>query len=443
MIANSADFINDTHQLVAPRFLDLFAGCGGFSLGLSSAGLQGLLAIERDPMAFESFRDNFLSSRDIPVRKFDWPSWLEKRAWPIDEFLSKHRSDIEKLKGTVDVMAGGPPCQGFSFAGRRQADDPRNMLFHRYVEMVEEIEPRIIVLENVPGMRVAHTKGSGDETNQSYYDKLAFRLRAAGYKVDGKILDASRFGVPQRRSRLIVIGVREDVAENLEGGVERVFHLIDVARLEQLRQLDLSEAVCAEDAISDLRTDKSPKIECIDPLSPRGFQEVNYRGPITGYQKLMQIGFTGSMDSMRLARHTEEVRARFKRIQEECDRGVTINKELRLRLGIKKHRTHPMSPDEPAPTITTLPDDVLHYAEPRILTVRESARLQSFPDWFRFRGKFTTGGALRTKECPRYTQVGNAVPPLLARAIGLAVLTAIGEAEVRAQLRDTASRIAA
>jgi DNA (cytosine-5)-methyltransferase 1 len=87
-----------------------------------------------------------------------------------------------------------------------------------------------------------------------------------------------------------------------------------------------------------------------------------------------------------------------------------------------------MSPDQPAPTITTLPDDVLHYAEPRILTVRESARLQSFPDWFRFRGNFTTGGERRKKECPRYTQVGNAVPPYLGRAIGLAIVAAIEEA---------------
>ena len=98
-----------------------------------------------------------------------------------------------------------------------------------------------------------------------------------------------------------------------------------------------------------------------------------------------------------------------------------MNDATREQYGTKKRRICLMDPWEPAPTITTLPDDVLHYSEPRILTVRESARLQSFPDWFQFRGKFTTGGSRRTKECPRYTQVGNAVPPLLARAIGLAI----------------------
>ena len=86
-----------------------------------------------------------------------------------------------------------------------------------------------------------------------------------------------------------------------------------------------------------------------------------------------------------------------------------------------------MAADEPAPTITTLPDDILHYAEPRILTVRESARIQSFPDWFHFRGKFTTGGKKRRNECPRYTQIGNAVPPLLASAIGMALSAVLAE----------------
>src|SRR5690606_34855939 len=105
----------------------------------------------------------------------------------------------------------------------------------------------------------------------------------------------------------------------------------------------------------------------------------------------------------------------------ECPRGVRMNEAHREQYSTRKHRIHPMDAWEPAPTITTLPDDVLHYSEPRILTVRESARLQSFPDWFQFRGKFTTGGDRRTKECPRYTQVGNAVPPLLARAIGLTI----------------------
>ena len=130
---------------------------------------------------------------------------------------------------------------------------------------------------------------------------------------------------------------------------------------------------------------------------------------------------------MRLARHREDVRARFARIISECRQGVRMDDESRKTYRLKKHRIYPMAAGQPAPTITTLPDDILHYSEPRILTVRECARLQSFPDWFAFKGKFTTGGDRRTKECPRYTQVGNAVPPYLARAIGIAVRNLLEE----------------
>ena len=136
------------------------------------------------------------------------------------------------------------------------------------------------------------------------------------------------------------------------------------------------------------------------------------------------------MDSVRLAKHKPEIRERFMKIIQDPERakGVVMNLAQREKYGLKKHRICLMRAGIPAPTITTLPDDVLHYSEPRILTVRESARLQSFPDWFQFRGKFTTGGSQRTKECPRYTQVGNAVPPYLARAIGLAIKSILEEA---------------
>lgn len=163
-----------------------------------------------------------------------------------------------------------------------------------------------------------------------------------------------------------------------------------------------------------------------------------YYGPYTLYQKAMHKHcLTDSMDSMRLARHRDDVRDRFRLIIKECTQGVRMNEESRARFGLKKHRIFPMSADVPAPTITTLPDDVLHYCEPRILTVRESARLQSFPDWFWFRGKYTTGGNMRTKECPRYTQVGNAVPPLLAEALGLTAVSILDELRVNKPVGTT------
>jgi DNA (cytosine-5)-methyltransferase 1 len=422
-------------------FADLFSGCGGLSLGLALAGFRGRFAIERDEMAFRTFAANLLD-RPGATNRFDWPDWLDRKAWDIEKLLELHLPELMELRGTIDVLAGGPPCQGFSFAGRRNEDDPRNLLFKKYVEMVEAIQPKALVIENVPGMRVAHARRNvvdlqpldPADRKVSFYDKLVESLSAAGYNVDAMLVNSSEFGVPQKRSRLIAIGVRKDLCTWLDGGILRAFKLLEDERIEQLEFLGLAPVVTASDAISDLETANRPLVDCIDPESPKGFTEGSYGGPRTPYQKLMHVGLDGSMDSMRLARHTDEVRERFAKILVHCRKGVRMDDASRQTYGLKKHRIYPMAESEPAPTVTTLPDDILHYVEPRILTVREYARLQSFPDWFLFKGKYTTGGKRRTKECPRYTQVGNAVPPLLARAIGNALARLLDE--VSAAQRD-------
>jgi DNA (cytosine-5)-methyltransferase 1 len=416
-------------------FVDLFAGCGGLSLGLSLAGLKGRFAIERDPMAFETFSANFIDDRR-PDIAFEWPTWLSKEAWDIEFLLAQHKDDLVKLRGSIDVLAGGPPCQGYSFAGRRVEGDPRNLLFEKYVEVVDALQPQALILENVPGMRVAHARrnvvdltvpGEQLDRPKSFYDRLVASLDLAGYKMEAMLVDSSRFGVPQRRSRLIAVGIRKDLCEWLDGGIARMFVLLEEARILQLKELGLPDAVSASSALSDLESAGRQIIDCTDPESSRGFREVRYEAPLTTYQRLMQSGHEGGMNSMRLARHRDDVRERFGRILAECRKGVRMDDMSRQTYGLKKHRIYPMASGEPAPTVTTLPDDILHYSEPRILTVRESARLQSFPDWFVFKGKFTTGGERRKKECPRYTQVGNAVPPYLARAIGIAVRNLLEE----------------
>jgi DNA-methyltransferase (dcm) len=409
-------------------FVDLFAGCGGLSLGLSMSGMRGLFAVERDPMAFETFSANLIERSDVPVPAFSWPAWLERRAWDIDDLLARHMDDLVGLRGTVEVMAGGPPCQGFSFAGQRRADDPRNRMFERYVQAVDAIRPAMLVIENVPGMKVAHvSRRHADGQPSTFYEKLREALDGIGYDMHGELVDASRFGVPQKRARLLVFGVRRDVAASLPGGVASLSRHLEAARQRHLEETGLPARISAAEAISDLEAGSGETVPCTDPRSPPGFREVRHAGPVTAYQRLMNAGAAG-MDSMRMANHSGEVSGRFAAILAECPRGVRMNDANRARFGLKKNRIHPMDPHEPAPTIMTLPDDVIHYAEPRILTVRECARLQSFPDWFRFRGRFTTGGAKRTRECPRYTQVGNAVPPFLGKAVGDAILAALAEA---------------
>lgn len=137
-----------------PTFIDLFSGCGGLSLGMTDAGFRGIFAIEKAPDAFQTFKANLLDHPDSC--DFDWPKWLEKKNIGIEDFLTKHGHRLNALRGKVSVLTGGPPCQGFSFAGKRNRKDPRNRLFKKYVQFVDAVRPQLLVLENVPGMRVAH-----------------------------------------------------------------------------------------------------------------------------------------------------------------------------------------------------------------------------------------------------------------------------------------------
>jgi DNA (cytosine-5)-methyltransferase 1 len=425
-------------------FIDVFAGCGGLSLGLSEAGWHGLFAVEREAMAFKTFAANFLGKKStVP---FVWPAWLEQRPWPIEDLLCTHNKALRGLRGRVQLVAGGPPCQGFSFAGRRQKLDPRNMLFKKYVKIVDSVRPEVLLIENVLGMRVAHgatVVGKARRRGrppEAYSQRLVKALSKLNYEATTILLDASEFGVPQRRPRLFVLGVRRSPGAADVGGIDRLVDMVEESRLRQLAELCLTPPVSCKEAIGDLETSRNRLRACTDPASPPGFQEPDYKGPTSHYQRLMRgcIAYS-EIDSARLARHTDEVRQRFRGILKECRQGVALQASDRKRFGLSKMRIYPMSERQPAPTVTTLPDDILHYSEPRILSVRECARLQSFPDWFQFHGKYTTGGQKRAHECPRYTQVGNAVPPLLGRAIGHALAAFL---EVVEDASTSSSRLA-
>lgn len=428
-----------------PNFVDLFSGCGGFSLGLVQAGWEGRFAIERSDEAFSTFKKNFLDGPDWA--RFKWPTWLPRDAQDISEFLRSNEVNLRKLRGSIDLVAGGPPCQGFSYAGKRKKTDPRNKLFKKYVSFVELVQPKFIVLENVPGMRVPHGAGNrrGKKLRgrkpQSYLDRLLLALDGIGYETDVLTLDASTFGVPQRRPRLIVVGVLRKIALKLKDGAAELASAIEAARVQQLDELGLGEVVTAGDAISDLEIGGNPLLPCTDTASPKGFLVPSYMGPRTNFQQLMHQGICGEINSTRLAKHRDHVIERFTKIVTEARKGVQLHQRERKKLGMLKRRTIPMARDQPAPTVTTLPDDILHYDEPRILSVRESARLQSFPDWFEFLGNYTTGGERRRSACPRYTQVGNAVPPLLARAIGVGVRNVLNA--IQAEQNSRAEKLVA
>lgn len=418
-----------THGM--PTFIDLFAGCGGLSLGLALAGWQGMFCIEKDAYAFRTFRHNLIGGVTPLSNAFAWPRWLPVAPLSIDEVLNTYRTQLEELRGQVTLVAGGPPCQGFSFSGRRMHSDPRNQLFRRYVEFVSIVQPQILLVENVPGMRLPHQVSStrANITSMPFSELFELELRKIGYRTSSDVIDARDFGVPQRRERLFIIGVKESLASENELVPGRLFMAIHEASRKFRRQKGLDESVTVKNAISDLEIGKPARVQPHRDVESRsGYCEVIYRRPKTKYQKLMHQNMGSlAMNSMRLARHTLKVRERMALILKVADRGTKVSTQVRRqmnkkKLGTKKTRIHVLDPHRPSPTIVTLPDDVLHYCEPRILTVRECARIQSFPDWFEFKGKYTTGGDLRVRECPRYTQVGNAVPPLLAEGIGTVLL---------------------
>jgi len=402
-------------------FVDLFAGCGGLSLGLMSAGWEGLFAVEQDAIAFQTLKHNLVDGQPNCPHAYAWPSWLKKSPIEISRFIKEYRDQVTTLKGKVDLIAGGPPCQGFSLVGRRRSNDPRNELFKQYLELVKALRPAFVLLENVRGISVAfRRRPTGKRTlgrpPQPFSERIRARLQNAGYSVFTKLVHGTDVGVPQFRPRYIMLAIRDDL---LKGHIAfDPFSDFDARRKKFLKAKGLPEdhPVTVKQAISDLVKRDRKLIDCVDS---KRFKQIEYANPLSDYQRLLHGTLNGTApNSLRLAKHGEAVTDRFKTILATCRKGVSLSNADRKRLGLKKHCIVPLHPDKPSHTLTTLPDDFLHYSEPRILTVREYARLQSFPDWYDFKGKYTTGGNRRLRECPRYTQAGNAVPPLLAEFLG-------------------------
>jgi DNA (cytosine-5)-methyltransferase 1 len=353
---------------------------------------------------------------------YDWPSWLPRQPKNISGFIEAYREQLEPLAGKVDLIVGGPPCQGFSLAGRRKKNDPRNRLFKHYLELIEFLRPPLLFFENVRGVTIVHGKkhqprrrGPGRPPTP-FSVKIQKKLDEMGYKVFPHLVRAMDFGVPQMRPRYIMIAIdKKLLAQRPE--YDPYAQLENArARFLEAKGLPTDRPVTVREAISDMEIKGKELVPCEDV---QGYERIVYRGPMTTYQRLLHGNMNGdSPNSLRLAKHRDEIRQRFSKILKTCRPGIQLSPTERRGLGIKKKCVVALNPEQPSHTLTSLPDDLIHYSEPRILSVREYARLQSFPDWYAFKGKYTTGGSKRVKECPRYTQVANAVPPFLAELLG-------------------------
>lgn len=395
-----------------PIYIDLFAGCGGLSVGLYKAGWRGLFAVERDPNAFSTLSENLIKMR----KHFDWPEWLEVGPWDIKQLITQKQESLVQLRGKVDLVVGGPPCQGFSTAGRRKETDSRNALMDSYLDFVSAVQPRAIMFENVKGFTMRFCANGGGDT--AYSQRVIEGLQKLGYEdALGQVIDASQYGIPQKRLRYIAIATRKNKAAS-------VFESLERDRNQFLSSRGLPFYSTSRSAISDLEhahgTVPSPDTS--------GFRAGLKGRATTGLQKYLRAGQKQRLpDSHRFVNHTSTVKSIFESLIGSAPRNICIAGEAREKYKLKKRSVTVLCPGQPAPTITTIPDDFIHYSEPRVMTARECARLQTFPDWFMFHGPYTTGGKQRSRQTPRYSQIGNAVPPLLAEQLGLALKETLNE----------------
>ncbi|SEC43808.1 DNA (cytosine-5)-methyltransferase 1 [Tenacibaculum sp. MAR_2009_124] len=389
-------------------YIDLFSGCGGLSLGLHNAGWKGIFAIEKSEDAFKTLEHNLIKKK----KHFEWPNWLGKpKHHDINEIIEHHSKNLKSLRGKIDLVAGGPPCQGFSMAGRRIENDSRNDLINSYVKFIDLVKPKLIFFENVKGFTQGFKKNNTKGEAYSIYVRK--ELEKVGYSVKGQLINFADYGVPQKRTRFILVGIQNSFVENTPNlNEETFFKEIKNNKEAFLVNKKLTINPTLENAISDL-LQSNGVIESETPNFKAGI----YGEIKSDYQKYLRKykRQESKVDSHRFAKHTDVVKNRFQ---------IALNENLtsatyKERFNLKKSSTKILDANKPTPTITTLPDDYIHYCEPRIMTVREYARIQSFPDTYQFKGKYTTGGKRRTQEVPRYSQIGNAIPPLFGEQAGL------------------------
>lgn len=344
------------------KIIDLFCGCGGLSLGFEKAGFEIAFAIDMWNDAINTYNHNHKNSVAIckDIHELD------------SEFLSEF-SEKEKIVGVV----GGPPCQGYSTVGTRDISDPRNHLYLEYCRVVEAVKPEFFVIENVRGLLTLN-KGM-------FKDDILNRFKKLGYNVSYKIVNAANYGVPQNRQRVFFIGIRNSEFEFPE---------------------EKGYTVPTSEALSDL-----PLLDNLDEHQ----ETYNYvSSPLNEYQKLMR-GDINTILNHNFTVHTEQTKNIIGMVKD----GGKISDLPEEYWGVRKYNKafQRMNSKLPSNTIDTGHRNYFHYKENRVPSVRESARIQSFPDDFVFIGSKTS----------QYKQVGNAVPPLLAEEIAKQIKKYIGD----------------
>ena len=514
--------------------IELFAGCGGLCLGLSSVGFKLVMANELSPMAAETFAFNILNE-DLQAKSHlsTHSLWIssqfsreemkkrlreDPRSYPSDltfnsdlggngdnlqgslvvgnilslnAWLKEHPIAKAKLAsafgdGEVDLISGGPPCQSFSLAGLREKNNEKNSLPWAFATFASLIKPKIVLLENVTGILRPFT-----ENGTQYHAWLEVSKAFAGINYVPLTLhiNAKYAGVAQNRPRFILIGVRKDIFDRLKGtfnaherelfqsasdffelvttgkevdeksltvhdlntGDDRVFQMFRESFLSSLcvRQ---NQFVSVREAIDDLNGEEKSPSQYVHELNRifnrelKSHKNVDWSHRVTVNQprvkrrfriyqvmSLLRQSSRRDIGKVLSGKETEvsdsvwdEVKSYWFLSEDKNEKKIKFSSKeqflsyLFLHL-TKKQTQRALIAEDPAPAALSIPDDACHYEDLRTLTAREMARIQSFPDKFVFRSKMTTGGQNRRFEVPIYTQIGNAVPVLLGRALGVCV----------------------
>jgi DNA (cytosine-5)-methyltransferase 1 len=365
-----------------PVAVDLFSGAGGLSEGLEMAGFRVASAVELHPQAALTHALNHPDC-EIVASGVEQVDFLNLRA------TLRERYGVER----PHLVAGGPPCQGFSTAGKKRAKDPRNELFKEFVRAVGALDPLLVLLENVPGFKKMHRGVAYEETRDL--------LQEIGYETDDRIVQAYEHGVPQRRQRFILIGWKPE--------------LIDAA---QWPDPDFSYSASAEAPDPSL----SPAVTIAEALADLAFLEPGWEAhrhsekASSRYAGDRRSGTSLLFNHLATAHRPKAVEM-FRKIPEGGTIASVDPDQRTAKVTMAR-----MDRGKISNAVLALPDDLIHYEQDRIPTVREMARLQGFDDDYVFMGKRTSGFMERRIDVPQYTQVGNAVPPLLAAALGRSLL---------------------
>ena len=511
-----------------PYAIDLFCGAGGFSEGIIQAGFDIIFSSDRSPMVQETYvnRHRQLGLQEGIDTHFELADIKELTSERIFEIINELRYGNIFKPGSVDVIFGGPPCQGFSRLGKRDANDPRNMLFHEYLRIIRDIRPKYVVMENVTGiLDMLMLDFPSVVRDESYLGQklvkeiLEEELKELDYTLlDVQILNSANFGVPQQRNRVVFLAYRNDVhpieypqpntlsevtvrqaLQGLYNNDKEILSEFSKSRIEGETPA-VSGSYIPRETITNMEESRHDILvsqrfslyqtgentrAVINRLREEGINLLDTR-PELFNESLFQVNlvtnteviqdtlvnlrlfdkkfntshwlhftnrqlailsslkenepeFNNVLKSLagRLNSSLDQAKSFWETVKPLLNKDynadnfhhLLMNGEITDKIGEailtrKSIRTR-LNPDSVSPTIVTLPDDYIHPYFDRVLTVREMARMQSFDDSFEFLGKRTTGGDKRAQETPQYTQVGNAVPPLLARAVALKVREAI------------------